>query len=479
MREKCAVVGVFDPEMATELAASAIRVLDHRGPHATGIGGISGDNEMVAFHAPGRAREVLTEPEVAKMSARGLTVAIAHGRYATSGGMDKAHPIKVNTGRQAILYEENGTNSDLRPLEADLAQRGYNTDGLIDSEMNALAIGDRIKRGASAVEAIAGAYRHMIGGQAGIIACHDLDGSPMLAAYRDPCGIRPLAWGRTPGKGYMFASETIGLDEAGATIGGEVPPGGLMTVSHNGLKHYQLAPPNPKFDPFELLYFSNKRSLFKGQPIGDIRAALGRRLAEEYGFDSSSNGVIGIPNTAITFAAGYAAATDIEHRQEILRKNSTARAFLGNTAKDRQNIRNGLYTLQDHLVKGGEFDLVDDSLLRNGNAPFVNRLFREAGAAAVRLYIGSPPIRYPNFYGTNIPHQRELVASHQSAEQIRRDTGVDSLGYLSLEGMLETFYDMTGESDSNFDLSCFTGDYRHTSIGPRDIYEPIYADYSA
>jgi len=311
------------------------------------------------------------------------------------------------------------------------------------------------------------------------VASHDLDGSPMLAAYRDPCGIRPLFWGRTPNRGYMFASETQALDIAGATTGGEVEPGGMMTVSHNGVRHYRLAPPNPKFDPCEIFYFSNKDSYFKNQRIGDIREALGRRLAEEYGLPRDSDLVVGVPNSAKPFAKGFADATGVTYKQEVLAKRNRERTFLGQDKAQQVNLRNNGYLLQKHLVRNNRLSVVDDSVYRNNTAPHINRLLMMAGAWEVDMYIGSPPIRYPNFYGINTPSQMELVAAQKSMEDIRADIGCRQLGFLSLEGMLEVLHDLTGEPADHFDLSAFNADYSHTSIGNRDIHVPAFTGYGA
>jgi len=473
MREKCAVVGVFDPN-AGELAAEGLRVLDHRGPDATGLGGMTIDGHIPeVFRKPGRASEVLTPERISKLGELGLVAAVAHGRYATSGGIGEFHPIYNH-----MLYGVNGNESNLQKLQADLDKRGISTTHMIDSQMEAAAIGDRIKHGASTVEAIADAYPNFVGAYSSIVVGHGLDREPLLAAFRDPCGIRPLFWGRTQHGGYMFASETVGLDAAGASYGGEVPPGSMMTVTHEGLQRYQLAEPDPKFDPFEIIYFSNKNSLFKGQRIGDIRTALGRMTAIEYGYSDDSDIVVGIPNSAKPFAKGYAEAADIKYVQDALRKHTDHRTFLGQDKAAQRALRNTIYDFRGDLIEGNAATLFDDSLFRNNTAPYVTEQFKKAGAKSVQVLIGSPPIRYPNYYGINTPAQEDLVASHMSMEQIRDSIGCRRLGFLSIEGMLETFYEMTGETSDRFDLSCFTGEYP-VSIGERNIYTPAYIGNAA
>jgi amidophosphoribosyltransferase len=478
MREKCGVVGVFDPQ-AAELAATGIKVLDHRGPDSTGLGGLTDSGRFEVFSTPGKASEVLTDERVARIGAAGMTAVVAHTRYATSGGSSEPYPKSFGKAQKRILYVVNGNDSDMQKLEADVEARGHSTANKVDAELHTIAIGDRKRRGARTEDAIADAYPNFVGAFSSVVAGQDENGGPMLAAFRDRCGIRPLFWGQTPNGGYMFASETQALDVAGATTGGEVAPGSMMTVSHSGVRQYQLAPPNPKFDPCEIFYFSNKNSRFKGIPIGDIREALGRRLAEEYGLPQDGDLVVGVPNSAKPFAKGFADATGIPYKQEVLAKRNKERTFLGQNKAQQVNLRNKGYALDKRLVRNNRFKIIDDSIYRGNTGPYVTRTLMRAGAWEVDMYIGSPPIRYPNFYGLNTPTQTELVAAQKSVEDIREETGCRFLGYLSLDGMLEVLYDMTGEPADHFDLSAFTGDFSHTSIGNRVIEVPRFTGYSA
>ena len=472
IHEKCAVVGVFDPN-AAELTALALRELDHRGPDSTGIGGLTVHGDFETFRAPGRARNVLSPDRIGNLGKLGLVATVGHGRYATSS--EVYHPIQAND----TLYAENGNGSDLSLLEADLGQRSIDTSAMNDSEMSAWAIGDRVKRGASVVEAIADAYPLMIGAHASVVIGKGLDGEPTMHAWRDECGIRPLVLGSTPNGGYMVASETTGLEAAGSTYIREVEPGELITVNGAGIESYQLATPRPKFDPFEIIYFSNKNSLFKNHRIGDIRAALGQMLAAEYGHTSHGTATVSIPHSANTYAEGYAEALDIDYLRNAITKKSTDRTFLQPTAADRAHLRDKTYGFDWRRLNNQHLDVIDDSLVRNNTAPSIVWSLRGiAHAKSVSMLIGSPPIRFPNFYGINLPEQKDLVAAVKSIEEIRKDIGCKRLGYLSLDGMLDTFFEVTGESADNFDLSCFTGDYP-IPIGNRDIRLPAYAGYTA
>ena len=479
VREKCAVVGAFGPD-AAELTAQALSVLDHRGPDWTGIGGIAETGGFENFHAKGRASEVLTEERIAQLRSLGLVAAGGHARYPTSGGADKCQPIEAGEGKGRLLYMENGTGSYLRPLEDDLDGRNVSTHGANDSDLKALALADRRRHGASTVEAIADAFPLFVGAHSSIVVSTGLDGEPELAAFRDPCGVRPLVWGQTQNGSWVVCSETIGLTAAGATYGGEVAPGSLITITQDGMQQYQLAEPNPKFDPFELIYFSNKESLFKDKRIGDIRDALGRRLAAEYGRPGlNGNAVVGVPNSAKPFAAGYADALGIDYRPgAIIKHPGVGRTFMQLTEAMQIALRNEAYGFDTSLIAGMDMDVIDDSIVRGNSGPFITEQLKKAGARIVRMYIGAPPIRWPNFYGINTPKQRKLIASQMSIEAMKNDFGCRRLGFLSLEGMLKVFTEVTGEPADHFDLSCFTGDYP-IPIGDRDIRQPAYSGNSA
>ncbi len=479
IRERCAVVGTFGPN-ATELTALALRELDHRGPDSTGIGGITPAGGYESFAEPGRAREVLKPHVVSQVGELGLVATVGHCRYATSGDGFVGYPI--NTGNS--LYAENGNGSDLSLLERDLDRRGINTRGMNDSQMSAWAIGDRVKSGASVVEAIADTYPLMVGAHASVINGKGLSGEPLLAAFRDPCGIRPLVLGATKEGGYMIASETTGLDAAGATYIKDVPPGGLITISENGIEEYELASPNPKYDPFEIIYFSNKNSRFVGHRIGDIRAALGARFAQEHSeMFADTTAVVYVPNSGKPYAEGLAAAWDKPHLLDTkghgaIQKITDERTFLQATLAMRRALRNKSYSYTNELLAGHDLTVIDDSLVRNNTAPTIHGGLMSAGARSVSVAIGSPPIIYPNFYGINMPSQRELTAATKSIEEIRRDIGCKRLGYLSLEGMLDVLTEVTGVPADHFDLSCFTGDYP-IPIGRRDIRRPVFSGYAA
>jgi amidophosphoribosyltransferase len=478
VHEKCAVVGAFGPN-AGILASEALRVLDHRGPDSTGIGGITNFGEMHAFREPGMAAEVLTPERIKRIGNIGMVATVGHGRYPTSGIGKVYHPIAAGEGNKQILYAENANGSFLPPLEADLSRRGIDTTHMNDTEMNTWAISDRYTHGASLVEAIADAYPHFVGARSSVVIGRGLDGEPMMAAFRDPFGVKPLVWGQTKEREYVVASETIGLEAAGARYIAEVEPGSLMTFTAEGIRRYELAKATPKFDAFEIIYFSNKESLFKGMRIGDIRAGLGAMLAAEYGDRFQGTITAGVPNSANTYAEGYSEASGLEYRKGAILKRDSQRSFLQPSEALRRELRNRKYLLDGSLFYGEDMDVLDDSLVRNNTAPHITRTLLEEGAKSVNILIGSPPIRFPNFYGINTPDQKDLIAANMSlGEMMRTRIKCQNLGFLSLRGMLDVFYALTGETEDRFEISCFTGDYP-IPVGKRDIIIPKFDDIVA
>jgi len=467
VHEKCAVVGAFGPD-AAELTALALRAQDHRGPDSTGVGGMTKDGDVELHHYPGRARENLTEERIAHLGSLGIIAAVGHNRYATSGGQGKGQPIRKGEGSKTIIYAENGTASDTSRLEADMRDRGGEPAGHNDSEMAAWCVADRVKADADIVEAVTDAYDLYVGAHSVVVVGKGPDGEPMVVAYREPTGMRPLSWGQTPDGSWVVSSETVGLDAAGAVFCGEVPPGGMITINHEGVQHYQIAEPDPKSDPLEIIYFSNKKSRFKNVLIGDIREALGRRLAQEYmHWIKDGSVVVGVPNSAKPFAKGFAeeaAKLRVKLRPDTIKKHQDDRTFIQPDTAAQQALRETIYDIDPDFVDDEDTNAVDDSLFRKNTAPHITRMLRVAGARTVNFFIGSPPIPYPNFYGINTPTQEELVASYLNIHQIKESVGCDRIGYLSLQGMLDVFFEMTGEPADHFDLSGFTGKYP-VSIG--------------
>ncbi len=479
LHEKCAVVGVAYDERAAGLGAAALSAQSHRGAGATGLGGYAAADTLHLERTPGDASEVYTDEVTERLLRLGLTAIVGHDRYATFGPVD-AHFQPVE--RHNVLLAHNGTLPDTDRLNKFLYRYNVPYETLNDSERMGYAIGELVHLGARLPEAINEIFP-MLTGAFSCVALSKSDGrAPELAAFRDRYGVRPLVLGTTPGGAYIFASETCGLAAAKAAYLRDVQPGELVVINENGLQSYELAKRTPAFDAFELIYFARPDSEMFGQPVGMVRHELGKQLAVEYGHMAPEGSlVVGVPASAWPFAQGFADARGLEH-QEVIHKNPQAgRSFMQPTQKEREALRNRKYVFDEAAITGRDIVLIDDSIVRMTTAGYITRRLYDAGARSVVVLVGSPPIRFPNFYGIDTPEQRELAAAHRSIKQMRDEIGCQALGFLSLDGMTATIQRVTGQDAGALELSCFTGSYP-IPIGEHNeqrIFAPVSKAYAA
>lgn len=459
MNEKCAVVGAHDPNAAIE-AALALKVMENRGSVATGIGGITDEGKFCLIRESGAAGDIWNEQRMAQIATWGLVAATGHDRYATSGKVDRHHqPVKRGMGDQQLLLSHNGNLSDTRDLAFDSIVRGIDVEGINDSELMTSAIAVRVEQGASVPDAVADVYPLLTGAFSVVIVSKNEYGEPVLTAFRDRHGVRPLALGRTAG-GLMVASETMGLEAAGAEFIRDIEPGEMISITADEFEKRHLAEPDPKFDMFELIYFSRPDSKFKNVLIADIRKEMGRQLAREMGDMVPDNAlVVGVPATAVPFGLGFAEQRGLKYAQVIEKNPDVGRTFMAPTQASREALRDKKYIFKGDQIRNRDIVVVDDSIVRRTTAKFITNKLLSHGAKSVSFFSGSPPIRFPNFYGIDTPEQGKLIAANYGIDKIRRDINATRLGFLSLEGMTQAVYNMTGEPPDNFEVSCFTGIY--------------------
>lgn len=459
LQEKCAVVGAYDANAGVE-AALALQYMENRGSGATGIGGLSDEGKFRLMRESGSAGDVWDEERIALIAAWGLEAAVGHNRYATSGRIDAHHqPAEYGSSDTRVLLAHNGNLSDTRQLALDCALRGIDIDGINDSELKTRAIADRVEQGASLPDAVAEVYPLLTGAFSSVAVAKCADGEPIITAFRDRHGVRPLALGRSAG-GLVVASETRGLEAAGAGFIRDIRPGEMVTISRDGLESRQLAEPDPRFDMFELIYFSRPDSKFKGVPISEIRRIMGHQLgAESRDVVHKDTLVVGVPASAVPFGEGFAEEVGCEYSQFITKNPDIGRTFMAPTRDMREALRERKYLFDWDAIQGRDIAVVDDSIVRNNTGRFIVQKLLANGAKSVSMFSGSPPIRFPNFYGIDTPAQVDLVAANLDIESIREAIGAVHLGYLSLDGMMQAVQKATGEPRDNFELSCFTGDY--------------------
>ncbi|MBP0003602.1 MAG: amidophosphoribosyltransferase [Cyanobacteria bacterium SBC] len=450
--EACGVFGIYAPnEDVAKLTYFGLYALQHRGQESAGIATFQG-NRVHSYKDMGLVSRVFNEDILKKLPG---DLAIGHNRYSTTGSshVRNAQPALVETRLGTLALSHNGNLVNTRELREELDRRSCDFVTSSDSEAIALAIGTEVDSGKDWTEAIVSALKLCRGAFSLTI------GTPIgVFGTRDPNGVRPLVLGTietdTPEDGYVFASETCGLDIIGARYLRSVRPGELILVNENGLSSLQWADnSSPKLCVFEMIYFARPDSVMNAESLYSYRMRIGTVLAKESPADVDL--VIGVPDSGIPAAIGYSRESGISYAEGLIKNRYVGRTFIQPTQHMRESgIRMKLNPLKD-VLEGQRIVIVDDSIVRGTTSRKLVKALREAGALEVHMRVSSPPVTHPCFYGIDTDDQEQLIAATKSIESIRAQIGVDSLAYLSWQGMLEA----TGQDPSSFCSACFTGSY--------------------
>lgn len=458
--EACGVFGIYAPgEDVAKLAYFGLYALQHRGQESAGIATFDGDT--VHLHKEmGLVSQVFSESILSGLTGN---LAIGHTRYSTTGSsrVVNAQPALVETRLGWLALAHNGNLVNTGILREELLQRNHNLITTTDSEMIAFAIADAVSDGKGWLEAAITAFNRCQGAFSLAI------GTPVgMIGARDPNGIRPLVIGlvdrpnQTPR--YVLASETCGLDIIGAEYLRDVEPGELVWITEEGLASFHWTnQPERKLCIFEMIYFARPDSVMNSESLYTYRMRIGRRLAEES--PAEADLVIAVPDSGIPAAIGFSQRSGIPYAEGLIKNRYVGRTFIQPTQSMRESgIRMKLNPLKDVLA-GKRIVLVDDSIVRGTTSRKIVKALRDAGALEVHMRISSPPVTHPCFYGIDTDNQDQLIAATKTVAEIAAQIEVDSLHYLSWEGMLET----THEDPSSFCSACFTGKY------PIAIPEPV------
>jgi amidophosphoribosyltransferase len=443
LHEECGVFGICGAEDAPETTYLGLYALQHRGQESAGI--IASDGrKMVGHKGMGLVTEVFTADALSQIKGR---LAIAHNRYSTTGGarLENAQPLVVDHryGKLAIAHNGNLVNAfELR--------RGMEKDGSIfqttsDSEIFLHLIAR--SKGATFEERVIDSLKKVRGAYSAVLMTET-----SLVGIRDPKGFRPLCLGRR-GDAYCIASETCALDIVDATYIRDVRPGEMVIIDENGLRSYQVESGQALAHcVFELIYFSRPDSTVFGTSVDSARRAFGRRLAEEHPADADI--VIAVPDSSNSAALGYSERSRIPFELGLIRNHYIGRTFIDPVQHVRdKGVRVKFNPVRD-ILEGRKIVVVDDSIVRGTTSRQLVKMLRRGGAKEIHLRVSSPPITYPCCYGIDTPTRSELIASSHSIDEIARYLRVDSLGYLSLEGMLSCV-----DGPENFCNACFSGNY--------------------
>jgi amidophosphoribosyltransferase len=444
-KEQCGVFGVYAPgEDVARITFYGLYALQHRGQESAGIATSDG----AALHVRtgmGLVAQVFDEADLGFLPGH---IAIGHTRYSTTGSsrICNAQPLHViGTGGQLALGH-NGNLVNAEFLRAEMEAQGIEFSSGTDSEVIARMLitspaPDWENRMRDVMRRIEGAY------------CLVILTPGALIAARDPLGNHPLCLGRI-GDGWVVASETCALDHLGARFVREVLPGEVVTIDHSGVRSFQAVEVRREaLCIFEYIYFARPDSIIRGERIYPIRAAMGRELAREHPVDADV--VIGIPDSATAAAIGYARESGIPYAEGLMKNRYVGRTFIQPDQRIREAGVHLKFNPVSETLEGQRVIVVDDSIVRGTTTPRVVKMLRHAGAREVHMRICAPPIQHPCYFGVDMASRSELIAAQMSVEEIERHIDADSLGYLSLDGLMRAV-DMGQEG---FCLACFTGEY--------------------
>jgi amidophosphoribosyltransferase len=444
LREACGVFGVYAPdEDVARLTFFALFALQHRGQESAGIATTDGRGIHLCADM-GLVSQVFSEESLARLTG---DIAIGHNRYSTRGSsrVGNVQPIIVGEDESNIALAHNGNIINAEYLYRELCGQGYIFNSSTDSEVIANLIlsapgNDWVAKIKHAMNRLQGAYSlTILAGQT-------------LFGVRGPLGVRPLCLGAING-GWVIASESCALDHIGANLVREIEPGEIVSINRDGVASHQAVTARKALCIFEYIYFARPDSVINGRLLYQARQAMGAGLAEEY--PVAADLVMGVPDSATAAGVGYAARSGIPLGEGLIKNRYVGRTFI----EPHQRIRDLGVKLKfnplPEILSGKRVVLVDDSIVRGTTTPKVINLLRRAGAKEVHMRICAPPIRYPCFFGVDMATRGELIAARKTVPEIRDFIGADSLGYLSIEGLIKA----VALPRDIFCLACFTGNY--------------------
>nr|WP_126384170.1 amidophosphoribosyltransferase [Actinomyces howellii] len=464
--EECGVFGVWAPgEEVSRLTYFGLYALQHRGQEAAGIA-TTGGRSILVYKDLGLVSQVFDDRALSNLTGH---MAVGHVRYATTGATtwENAQPMLGPVSGSTLALAHNGNLTNTREL-VEMIRRASGEDlsgdlgrgSSTDTAVIAALMGLVSERGSLAGEAdkapeaplgVAEAARRVLPMLRGAYSLVFMDEHTLYAA-RDPHGVRPLVLGRLE-RGWVIASETAALDIVGAAFVREVDPGELIEIDAEGLRSTHVAQPRRSGCVFEYVYLARPDTRIAGRSVIAARNAMGASLAREHPVEADL--VIATPESGTPAAIGYAQASGIPYGQGLVKNAYVGRTFIQPTQTLRQlGIRLKLNPVRD-VIEGRRLVVVDDSIVRGNTQRALVRMLREAGASEVHVRISSPPVLWPCFYGIDFATRAELIATGMSVEQIRASIGANSLGYLSVEAMVEA----SGQEASELCMACFTGDY--------------------
>ena len=447
--EECGVFGIYGHPDASAYTALGLHALQHRGQESAGI--VSFDGEHFHSHkAPGLVGDTFGSEEV--ISALSGHAAIGHNRYSTTGASETRNmqPLFAHYAFGGMAIAHNGNLTNAHTIRERLSKSGCIFQSSTDTEVFIHLIAtsretDLIARLTEAMNEVEGAYSLIMMTNKRIIGA------------RDKHGVRPLSIGRI-GDTYMLASESVAFDINGAEFVRDVEPGEIVILDKNGVTTRRSFQENPeRFCIFEYVYFSRPDSLIQGQNVYETRKKIGAELAKENGVEADM--VIPVPDSGVPSAIGYSQASGIPFELGIIRNHYVGRTFI----QPSDHIRHLKVKLKHNpnwgTVKGKRIILVDDSIVRGTTSRKIVEMLRHAGAAEVHLRVACPPTTGACYYGIDTPDTDQLLAANKTVEEMKEAIGVDSLMFLSIDGLYRAVTGKNRTDDRQYCDACFTGEY--------------------
>ena len=450
LHEECGVFGIFGHAESAAHTALGLHALQHRGQESTGI--VSTDGHVFRSHRGlGRVGDNFSSEKVIE-SLTGSS-AIGHNRYSTSGEpeMRNIQPLFADFAFGGLSIAHNGNLTNAIGLRRELVNRGCIFQSTSDTEVivHLIAISEQdavTDRMVDALRKVDGAYS--------LIAMTN----NALIGVRDPYGVRPLVLGQLDGAAIL-ASETVALDIIGADFVREIAPGEMVVVSASGIESYMPFAPKPqRFCVFEYIYFSRPDSVLEGTSVYEARKRVGAELAVESAV--AADVVVPVPDSGVPAAIGYAAAAQLPFELGIIRNHYVGRTFIEPTDQIRHLGVKLKHNANRGPIAGKRVVLVDDSIVRGTTSTKIVEMIRAAGASEVHMRIASPPTMHSCFYGVDTPARDKLLAAQQTVEGMARFIGVDSLAFLSIDGLYRAMGKSARDNAApQYCDACFTGDY--------------------
>jgi amidophosphoribosyltransferase len=445
IHEECGVFGIYGARRAAELTYLGLYALQHRGQEGAGI--VSSDGEKMYEHkGPDLVNDVFeSKDSLAKLKGK---IAIGHNRYSTTGSSSVVNiqPILIKYKGKQLAIGHNGNLTNSYTLRNRLGKKGSIFQTTSDSEI-ILHLIARSKKEKVADE-ITEALSYVKGAYSLVFLTKD-----SLIAARDPFGFRPLALGKV-NNAWVVASETCAFDMIGARYVRDVQPGEIVVINREGLSSlYPFKKVKHAFCIFEFIYFARPDSIIFQENVDKIRRRLGWQLAKEKPVDADL--VISVPDSSNTATLGYSEESGIKYDMGLIRNHYIGRTFIHPDQEIRDLDARIKYNPVRGVLKGKKVVIVDDSIVRGTTSRKLIKMIRQAGAKEVHFRVSCPPIISPCFYGVDMPTKEELIASSKSVEEIRKFLNVDTLEYVSLDGMLS----MHSLHKEDFCVACFSGKY--------------------